>query len=328
MLYLHAMGHFRPDGEIDNQFLEELGIDTTNQWILDRVGIRSRRTVLSLDYISQTHNANPSEAWKHSLYTNAQTGSAAARQALENAGLQASDIGMVVSGSCSPQFTTPAEACTIAASLGIQGPAFDLNSACSSFGAQMHFIASMNPAALPDYVLVVNPENNTRAIDYRDRSTAVLWGDASSAAIVSARIPAPMRLVHTMTGSDPSGHEKVKIAPFQHFHQDGSAVQGFAVRRACKLLNELRAMAKGKAEDVYFIGHQANLRMLESVVARCDVPTERHLYNVDRFGNCGAAGAPSVLSENWKKFVPGDEIALTVVGAGLSWAGLLLRMES
>lgn len=215
----------------------------------------------------------------------------------------------------------------IAAELGIQVPSFDLNSACSSFAAQLHFLASMKPETLPDYVLVVNPENNTRVVDYRDRSTAVLWGDASTAAIVSPRIPAPMRLIRSTTGTDPAGHEKVMIPPSGHFRQEGGAVQGFAVRRSCILFNELRALASGEKKVIYFIGHQANLRMLESVVARCEISPKKHLYNVDRFGNCGAAGAPSVLSEHWETIIPGDEIVMAIVGAGLSWGGLLLRMD-
>ncbi len=327
MLYLHSLGHFRPDNEIDNSFFEELEIGTSSEWITERVGVRSRRTVLSLDYIRETRNKNPNEANRNSLFSNAQTGSFAARQALTHAKLEASQIGMVISGGCSPQSVTPPEASMIAASLGIQAPSFDLNSACPSFAIQMHFLSSMRPEALPDYILVLNPENNTRAVDYRDRSTAVIWGDASTAAIVSPRIPSPLRIVHSVIGSDPSGFNKVMIPPSQHFRQDGQAVQGFAVRRTCLLVNELQVIATRDPQETYFIGHQANLRMLESVTTRCGIQPDRHLYNVDRYGNCGAAGAPSVLSEFWNRFRPGDELIMALVGAGLSWGGLLLRME-
>ena len=169
---------------IDNRFLEELEIGTTDEWILERVGIRERRTVLPLDYIRSTKNADLRAGQEAALYSNVETGRRAALVALERAGLAPGDIGMVVAGGCCPEMQIPAEACRIAHALGLEVPAFDLNSACSSFGAQLHLLASM--AGLPRYVLVVNPENTTRAVSYADRATAVLWGDGTSAAIVSS----------------------------------------------------------------------------------------------------------------------------------------------
>ena len=176
MLFLHGMGHFHPENVIDNDFLESLDIGTDKQWTIERVGIRTRRTVLPLDYIRETRNVDVRAADEAAVYTNAETGARAGRMALERAGLSPDDIGMVISGGCAPQYTTPAEASVIAAELGIDAPAFNVSSACSSFGTQLHFLSQMNPEALPDYILVVNPENNTRTIDYNDRRTAVLWG--------------------------------------------------------------------------------------------------------------------------------------------------------
>ena len=98
MLYLHGIGHFHPENVITNRFLEDLGIGTDEAWILERVGIRERRTVLSLDYIRRTKNSDPRAAHEASLYRNAQTGAAAARMALDRAGLAPSDIGFVISG--------------------------------------------------------------------------------------------------------------------------------------------------------------------------------------------------------------------------------------
>src|SRR5688572_9959055 len=111
MLYLHGLGHFHPENVIDNAFLESLDIGTNDEWILERVGIAERRTVLPLDYIRQTRNADPRAAHEASLYSNAQTAARAAELALERAGLQASEIGMVIAGGCSAQYLIPAEAC-------------------------------------------------------------------------------------------------------------------------------------------------------------------------------------------------------------------------
>jgi 3-oxoacyl-[acyl-carrier-protein] synthase-3 len=325
-LYIHGVGHFHPENRIDNAFLSALHIGTDDAWITERVGIRCRRTVLPLEYIASTRNARPAEAAGASLYTNAQTGAAAARHALDRAGLQPSDIGLVIAGGCSPQYSIPAEACLVAAELGIHAVAYDVSSACSSFAVQLHHLRGMRPEALPDYVLVLNVENNTRTVNYNDRRTAVLWGDGSAAVVVSAKKPAPVRVTHSVVHSDPAGWQKVVIPAGGHFAQEGSAVQGFAIRKSLSTLAELGKHAHGDPAAMHFIGHQANLLMLNSVCERGQIDPARHLRNVDEYGNCGAAGAPAVLSQHWESLPPGGEIALVVVGSGLTWGGLLIEV--
>ncbi len=129
MIYLHGIGHFHPENVITHRFLEELEIGTDEAWILERVGIRERRTVLPLDYIRRTKNCDPRAAHEASLYRNAETAAAAARMAIERAGLTPGDIGLVLSGSSIPSFSTPAEAATVAAELGLDVPCFAENSA-------------------------------------------------------------------------------------------------------------------------------------------------------------------------------------------------------
>ncbi len=325
MLYLHAAGHFHPENIIDNAFLESLDIGTDTQWTLDRVGIHQRHTVLPLDYIRQTKNQDPRAAEDAAVYSNARTGAHAARLALSRAGLTAADIGLVVAGGCSPQYSTPAEASVIAAELGVDAPAFDLGTACSSFGTQLHFIRNMDARALPDYILIVNPENNTRIVDYSDRRTAVLWGDATSAVIVSRSIPGPWQICCSDFKSDPKGWNKVRIKRGGHFEQDGAAVQKFAISKSVSMIQDLREGCGHHGGDFFFIGHQGNLRLLGSVCKRADISADRHLFNVDRFGNGGAAGAPSVFSQNWERFQAGDHVMMVIVGAGLAWSGLSLQ---
>src|SRR3990172_2584766 len=236
MLYLHGIGHFYPENVITNRFLEELDIGTNEDWILERVGIHTRHTVLPLDYIRLTKNQDQRAAFEAALYNNVQTGAAAARMAMQRAGLKPQDIGLVISGGCAPDNLTPAEAATIAAELGIEVPAFDINSACSTFGMQINFLSGMKPEALPPYVLVVNPENTTRSINYSDRNTAVLFGDGSSAAVVSATVPSQKTFTACFCGSNPSAWEKVSIPRLGYFQQDGNAVQRFAIRKATESL--------------------------------------------------------------------------------------------
>lgn len=324
MLYLHAIGHFHPENVITNAFLEGLGIETNDAWILDRVGIRARHTVLPLDYIRQTRNADPRAAIEAAELSNAETGAKAGELALARSKLTPKDIGMVLAGSCSPDECIPAEANRVAEALGIDGPSLDVASACSSFCSQLYFVEAMRPEKLPDFVMLVNPENSTRVVDYRERSSCVLWGDCSTAAIVSPRVPGPWKVTSTLLRGEPAGADKVKVPRFGHFTQQGTEVQKFAVRRAGEVYEALRdeyLQGGGRVGDLTFIGHQANLRMLEHVARRCDVPEGRHLFNVDARGNVGASGAPSVFSEHWDRGTLGPAVAVCVVGSGLTWAG-------
>jgi len=325
-LSLISVGHFHPTTVMDNEFLTslEIGVDTT--WVMERVGIRERRTVLPLDYIRQTRNQDPRAAAEASMFSDAQTGAKAACYALSRAGLNAKDIGMVIAGGCSPQLSIPAQACLTAAELQIECPAFDVNSACSSFAAQIHLLNSMRPETLPDYILVVNVENTTRTVNYNDRRTAVLWGDCTSAAILSPRAPGRACIEASVLHSDPSGWKHVVIPAGGHFQQDGQAVQSFAIRKTLGTFSELVAELPPDSHPA-FIGHQANALMLDGVCRRADITPDRHLYNVDRFGNCGAAGAPSVLSENWDA-IKNEYLSVVVVGSGLTWGGVLFHFSN
>jgi len=162
-VYLHGLGHFHPENEVTNAFLEALDIGTTEAWVMDRVGIRSRRTTLPLDYIRATRNRDPRAAQEATLYTHAEAGRRAAEMALARAGLAAADVGMVIAGSSVMDTATPAEACNIARALGIEAPALDVNSACTSFFAHLHLVSLMRPEALPPFVLLVVSEAVTRA---------------------------------------------------------------------------------------------------------------------------------------------------------------------
>lgn len=327
MLYLHAMGHFHPENVISNKFLEDLDIGTSNDWIMERVGIANRRTVLPLDYIKRTKNTDFQEAFRVRQYKNSQMGAAATRLALERASLTLEDIGMIIAGSSSPDNITPAESSAIAAELGIEVPCLDMNSACSSFGMQINFLSRMQPETLPPYVLVVDSESLTKTVDYSDRSMAVLFGDGAAAAIVSPTVPTRAAFLNSGFDSHPSAWEKVGIDWKWRFYQDGNAVQGFAIRTTTQVVKLLQSSFAAEAKRFIFIGHQANLGMLNTVCARTGILPANHWYSVDQFGNTGCCSAPGVLSMHWNEVKSGDRIAMAIVGAGLSWAHTLLKVE-
>ena len=324
-LWLHALGHTHPENEITNKFLEELDLGTDDAWIMERVGIRSRRTLLDLDYIRETRNRDLRAAPEASVMTLPQLSAQAAEMALERAGIEASALGMLINGSSAPDWLSPADACNVAAALDIDLPCFDVNSACTSFLAQIHVLSLMDPAKLPDYVLVVGADSLTKTVDYSDRAASVLWGDGSAAAVISTRHPARAELLDSELESRPTAGDKVVVPREDYFSQEGRTVQAFAIK---KTIHGYRRLYKAHADDdraLHFVGHQANLRMLENVCERCDIPPDRHHANVEFFGNTGAASSASVISQRWEKWEPHDDIAIVGVGAGLTWASYLLR---
>lgn len=327
-LNLLGLGHFHPKNEITNQFLASLDIGTNEQWIMERVGIRSRRTVMSLDYLRETKNRETRASLEASDHTNAQLGAKAAEMALDRAGISASDVGLVIGGSCAPDTVSPAESCNLARELGIEAPSLDVNSACTSYLAGVRVLSMMRPEALPDYVLLVCMESMTRTVDYSDRSAAVLWGDGALAAVFSPRIPGRATILGSSMDSSPAGNNKVMIPREGFFVQEGRTVQMFAIKKTAQGYNRLKEQFEEPDRKLHFIGHQANLRMLESVCQRCDIAPDRHHSNAEWYGNTGGASSGGVLSQNWDKWSEADDVAIVGVGSGLTWASYLTRFGS
>ncbi len=324
---LLGLGHFHPENEITNQFLEELDIGTDDAWILERTGIRSRRTALPLDYIRHTRNKDPRAAIEAAEISNAESGARAAEMALSRAGVLASDVGLLIGGGCAPDTVSPAEACNIGAALGVEAICLDISSACSSFIAGIYMLSLMDPAKLPAIILLVTAEPMTGTVDYNDRSSAVLWGDGALAAVLSTKeIGRAALLAQTLT-SDPAGHEKVVIPRLGHFRQEGRTVQSFAIRKTSDLFLATRESYEEDDRNFHFVGHQANLRMLESVCRRCDIPDDRHHFNCDLFGNTAGASSGGVISQHWDKWTSKDDICVVGVGSGLTWGSYVMRFH-
>lgn len=326
-LYIHAMGHFHPEPVITNKFLEELDIGTNDEWIVERVGIRERRSALPLAYLKATKNRDVREAESALLYTNADLAQRAAELAIARAGIDKSQIGMVISGSSAPRILCPAEASFVAMQLEIEAPCWDVNSACSTFLMHLYNLSLMDPARLPEFILITQTEQLTSAVDYSDRGAAVLFGDGAAATVISTKVPARVEAKWSAVASDPRGAAKVLIRRTSTFTQDGRAVQMFAIKRTrdgYERLKELIAEDGGE-RPLYFVGHQANLRVLEQVVQRCGIAPESHFSNVELFGNTGGASCPTVISQHWDKIPAGSDVAAVVVGGGLTWGRALLR---
>ena len=326
-VFLHGLGHAHPQVEITNRFLEDLDIGTSDAWILERVGIRSRRTVLPLDYIRETRNANPWTALEAAEESNVDLGARAAEMAIERAGVSRADIGMVIAGSSASDTHSPAEGCNIARALELEVPSFNVQSACTSLYVQLHLLSLMVPERLADFVLLVAPDTLTTTVDYNDRAAAVLWGDGAAAAVISTRHPAPRRILGSTLEGSPAGADKVVVPRLGHVRQEGRTVQMFGIKRMARCVTRLREQFETEGRAFHFVGHQANLRMLETVRSQCDIPPERHHTNVEWYGNTGAASSASVISMNWEKWTQHDDVAVAGVGAGLTWSSYLVRFE-
>ncbi len=324
-----AMGHWFPPHVIDNDFFATLDIGSASAWIEARTGIKTRRSVLSPAQI-RTLKDTPQ------AITAMRTGgcewdiascAAAAFSCLQKRKRVKTWRGewLVICGTSVPDWDIPANACVIAAKLGLKGVAVDINSACSSFVVDLHFARRMLAVDRSRKVLICNPERYSLRMDYRDRGSCVLFGDGSACAVVESG-GRGLAVIDTEVYSHPAACDKVVIPDGGTLAQQGKAVQKFAIS---KTIAAARAILQRNALTIdnidYFIGHQANHRMLQAVLSKLGLRTTQHLCNVVDYGNQGAAGAPDVLSQNWERLRQGDTILLVVVGSGLTWGATVLR---
>ena len=324
-----AMGHWFPPHVIDNDFFATLNIGSSSEWIEARTGIKTRRSVLTpqqIRAIKDTPRAltgirHDSCEWDIASFAQAAFACLQKRKKVKTWRGE----WLVICGTSVPDWDIPANACVIAAKLGLKGVAVDINSACSSFVVDLHFARRMLHAERNRKVLICNPERYSLRMDYNDRSSCVLFGDGSACAVVENGGKG-LAIIDTEIYSHPADCDKVVIPDGGTLTQQGKAVQKFAIS---KTIEAAQAILKRNALTVanidYFIGHQANHRMLQAVVTKLSLRAGQHLCNVVDFGNQGAAGAPDVLSQNWERLREGDTILLVVVGSGLTWGATILR---
>jgi 3-oxoacyl-[acyl-carrier-protein] synthase-3 len=324
-LSILGMGYAHPTGVITNDFLEKLEVGTTAQWITEKIGIQNRRTSLPLDYISKTRNQRPHDAIAVATDTPMTLGVRAAKMALEKSGITAADIGLIIVNACTPCATSPTESHRLAEALGIKGQVYDVFTACPVFALHMDYLGNFDSAALPDYILCVSTATLTQHVNYNDRSDGAIWGDGAGAWVVSPRKPGKLKVIDSTFHSDPSRSQAVVVDTWGHFKQDGRAVRDFSVRQTVRLVKRMEEEFKLDWSKDVFIGHQANLTMLQQITGNREIPDHNHWYNVTDIGNQAGAGAPIVLAMNWERIVSGQRIAVAVVGAGLSWGSVLLE---
>jgi 3-oxoacyl-[acyl-carrier-protein] synthase-3 len=298
-------------------------VDTSDEWIRTRTGIRERR------FVGQGE-------------TSATLGLQAARFALDRARVAAENLDLIICATVTPDYMTPANACLIQHALGCrQIPAFDLAAACTGFLYGLSVADQYIRAGAARHVLVVGAEVLSRAINVHDRNTCILFGDGAGAVVLSATDD-PSRGLHSVRlFSDGSGQSLIrvpgmvtpppadggKLSPF--LTMSGREVFRFAVYRMIELIDDATIQSKklGKRID-WLVPHQVNQRIIDSALESSGFPADRVVVNLDRYGNTSAASVPIALDEAIldQRVRPGDTVLFVAFGGGLTWGSAVVTL--
>ncbi len=318
-------GSYAPDRILSNAELAKT-VDTSDEWIHTRCGIRERRI------------AAPGEA-------TSDMGVQAARRALDDAGLKPADIDLVIVATITPDMPMPATACIIQQKLQVPTTAacFDLNAACTGFLYALDTACAMLSSGRYRHALVIGVEKLSTIVDWKDRTTCVLFGDGAGAVVVGKSPVSGQGLIGTKLGAlgdsvdllcIPGGGSNApataaSIAAGEHFlKMKGKEVFKLAVRVMDEAARDILEQHHLRADQISLvIPHQANLRIIEALSEYLELPMERFFVNVDRYGNTSAASIPLALDEARRtgRIKSGDLTLLVAFGAGLTYGSALIR---
>ena len=316
-------GHSYPKGVLTNADLEKI-VDTSDEWITTRTGIKQRRKAAPDEYTSQFAVG-------------------ASREAIERAGIDPEEIDLILCATVTPDQILPSTACLIQAELGAhKAAAMDIVAACSGFLYGLSIAGAMISGGQSKYVLVIGAEILTRYVDYTDRSTCVLFGDGAGAAILgpvesgrgilSVKIRSDGRYekqLYAPGGGTKGGFTAETIARGDHFFKmKGHEVFKIAVRSMADISREVLCEAGLKAEDVdLFIPHQANQRITDAVSEMLKVDSSRVYSNIAMHGNTSSASIPIGLDECVEagRVRQGDVILMASFGGGVTWSAVVMR---
>jgi 3-oxoacyl-[acyl-carrier-protein] synthase III len=321
---ISALGTYVPPRLLTNQDLERM-VETSDEWIMERVGIRER-------HIAEKGVATSDLAVE------------AAKQALAERGIAPSDVDVVIVATVTPDMLFPSTACLVQHKLGAKGMwGFDLSAACSAFLYALQTGAQFISTGTHKKVLVIGADVMSSIIDYTDRATCVIFGDGAGAVILEPAEDDSVGLidfVHEVDGSGgcslympgggslhPSTHETVDKR-MHYVHQDGQAVFKFAVRKQTELCARLIERNGVKVSDIVaFIPHQANRRIITASAERLGMSLDKVIINIDRYGNTTAGTIPLAMhsAREEGKLKKGDLVMLASVGAGFTIGAALLR---
>jgi len=323
---ISALGTYVPPRLLTNKDLERM-VDTSDEWIYTRVGIRER-------HIVENGMATSDMAVE------------AAKCCLAHRGMTAAEVEVIIVATVTPDMFFPATACIVQDKLGAKGAwGFDLSAACSGFVYALQVGAKLIESGAHSRVLVIGADTMSSIIDYTDRSTCVLFGDGAGAVLLE---PAELDevgmidFVHEIDGSGgtalcmpgggsrhPSTRDTIQ-SKLHYVHQDGQTVYKFAVRKMVEASERVLSRSGVTVDELAaFIPHQANKRIIMSSAERLGLPLERVVINIDRYGNTTAGTIPLAIDTAWqeKRLHKGDLVLIASVGAGFTVGAALLRWE-
>lgn len=318
-----STGAYLPSRVLTNADLEKM-VETSNDWIMSRTGIRERRLAEPDEFTSDM-------------------GAAAALQAMELGGIDAKSIDLIIVATCTPDTTFPSTACHIQYKIGAtRAAAFDITAACSGFLYALVTADQFIASGLYKTILVIGAEKLSSIINWHDRNTCVLFGDGAGAVILQQR-DGTRGLIASDLGADgaqteilsvPAGGCRIPITQdvidqrLQFLQMSGKEVFKYAVNAMNRSAENTLEKAGIKAEQLkWIIPHQANFRIVDAVANRLDIPIERFIVNLDRYGNTSAACMPICLHEAnmTGKLNRGDLLLMVGFGGGLTWASTVLE---
>lgn len=317
-------GSYLPERRLTNDDLAKL-VDTNDEWIVQRTGIRERR-------IAAKDESTASMA------------TAAARRALDAAGITAKDLDLIICATITPEMQFPATACFVAASLGLNStPAFDITAACSGFIYALETAANFVKSGRYGNILVIGAETLSRITDYTDRGSCILFGDGAGAVVLQRSGDARRGVIYSSLHADGNGWSMLHCEPGsrhpldaealalrkQYMKISGREVYKFAVQRFHELIEDAMRKCELSVADVsLIIPHQVNQRIIDSAMERLHLPPEKAFVNIHKYGNTSAASIPIALDEAWRcgRISTGDLIVFAAFGAGLTWANAVVRI--
>lgn len=304
---IRGTGRSLPERVLTNGELART-VDTSDEWIVSRTGIRQRRIC-----VAESH-----------------TGlcAAAARTALERAGVLPEQIGVCIVATMTPDTLIPSAACTLQRDLGLPCDVvgFDLNAACTGFLYALHTAECLLAAAPRKFGLVIGADIFSRVVDWSDRSTCILFGDGAGAAVVEWRAEWPS--IGAVLGS--AGNDELLRCPPRdgYLTMEGQRVFKFALEAVPWCIDRVLEQQGLAAEDVdFFVFHQANARIIDLAAKKYRIPPEKYCKNIQQYGNTSAASIPIVLSEleETGRLSNGSRALLVGFGGGLAWGGALVE---
>jgi len=316
-----AVGHFLPEDKLTNFDLEKM-VDTNDEWIRTRTGIKERRIL-----------KDPEKATSYMA-------AEAAREALSEAGVQPEEVDLIIVATVTPDYIFPSTACLVQDAIGAKNAfAFDLSAACSGFIYALTNGAAFIESGRYKKVLVIGADKMSSIIDYTDRTTCIIFGDGAGAVLLEASTDGTgiIDSIHYTEGDTncylvqkgggsryPASHETVD----EHMHfikQDGKAVFKKATVGMADVSAEIMERNNLSPDDVkWLVPHQANLRIIDATARRMGLGTEKVMINIDKYGNTTAGTIPLCLYD-WKdKLKKGDGLILTAFGGGFTWGAVYL----